>query len=65
MSLFDQDRGTVEMQDFYSHIAPFKSYSTGQLKSLFPFTNNLNESSDIVYNYLDEFERYGTDQIDA
>jgi len=63
VSLFDQDRGTVEMQDFYSHIAPFKSYSTGQLKSLFPFTNNLNESSDIVYNYLDEFDKFKDSKI--
>ena len=51
------------MQDFYSHIAPFKSYSTGQLKSLFPFTNNLNESSDIVYNYLDEFDKFKDSKI--
>jgi hypothetical protein len=63
MSLFDQDHGTVDMQVYYSHISPFKSHSTGQLKSLFPFTNNLKKSYEIVYNYLDEFDKFKDSKI--
>jgi cyclopropane fatty-acyl-phospholipid synthase-like methyltransferase len=41
----------------------FSRWATGELKKLFPFTNNLKKSSDIVYNYLDEFDKFKDSKI--
>ncbi|SVB67547.1 uncharacterized protein METZ01_LOCUS220401, partial [marine metagenome] len=37
--------------------------SAEKLKSFFPFTNNIKKNTDIVYNYLDEFDKFKDSKI--
>ena len=41
----------------------FNKWATSELKSLFPFTENLKGDSEIVYNQINEFEKFKNSKI--
>ena len=49
--------------DLFDPAFTSEDQSAEKLKSFFPFTNNIKKNTDIVYNYLDEFDKFKDSKI--